>query len=198
MIGKRRPLNNALNPKPSSALRTSLRQQRQKISDQEQQKASHAIMQQLQQLPVYQKAKHIALYAAHEQEIDLIPFLDQSENHSKQYYLPLIDHTLDRLHFLPYQPHITPLKKNSYGIPEPQANTPSQHPPLDLILLPLVAFDRLGHRLGRGKGLYDKTLALFPQPPFLIGLAYAFQELPPFKPDPWDITLGIVLTDIVA
>ena len=91
----------------------------------------------------------------------------------------------------------TLLAPNRFNILEPaeQENLISaQH--LDLIFLPLTAFDAKGYRLGMGQGYYDRTLAaVFSSKIVLIGLGYSFQEIPVIKPSHWDVKLDGILTE---
>jgi 5-formyltetrahydrofolate cyclo-ligase len=70
---------------------------------------------------------------------------------------------------------------------------------LDVVLLPLVAFDRRGNRLGMGGGFYDRTFAPRGRgrvsAPRLIGLAHGFQQVAELVDQPWDVPLRGVLTD---
>ncbi len=93
-----------------------------------------------------------------------------------------------------------PLRRNRFGLLEPAAPPCTAAFMLDLILVPLVAFDRKGHRLGMGGGFYDRALSFRHRRhrwrgPLLIGLAFAMQELPAIDPGPWDVRLDAVLTE---
>jgi 5-formyltetrahydrofolate cyclo-ligase len=83
------------------------------------------------------------------------------------------------------------LSPGSFGIPEPLSSWPRAVP--DLLLVPLLAFDAKGHRLGYGGGFYDRTLALLDVP--AIGIAYAGQEISSIPHQPHDRTLDMVLTE---
>jgi len=90
---------------------------------------------------------------------------------------------------------------NKYGIVEPQAiGIPSPANAFDVILLPLVAFDRKGSRVGMGAGYYDRALSSLAHQngtrPFLVGLAHHFQEINSLEPAPWDVPLDAILTDL--
>jgi 5-formyltetrahydrofolate cyclo-ligase len=91
--------------------------------------------------------------------------------------------------------HLVPdgevLEPGSFGIPEPLAHWPRAVP--HLLLVPLLAFDAHGHRLGQGGGFYDRTLAALKA--LAIGIAYAGQELDSIPHETHDRTLDMVLTE---
>ena len=88
----------------------------------------------------------------------------------------------------------TPVK-DAYGLLGPPAHAPELLP--DLIITPLLAFDRRGHRLGQGGGVYDRTLANLraSKPVFVLGLAYAGQEIEEVPAEPHDQRLDAILTE---
>lgn len=83
------------------------------------------------------------------------------------------------------------LAPGSFGIPEPLAHWPRAVP--DVLLVPLLAFDGAGRRLGYGGGFYDRTLAALNVP--AIGIAYAGQEVPSLPAEPHDMALSAILTE---
>ena len=87
------------------------------------------------------------------------------------------------------------LVPGQWGIREPDASAPELDP--DIMLVPLAAFDRRGHRIGYGAGYYDMTIsALRARKPFVaIGLAYAAQEVPEVPTLAHDARLDLVLTE---
>ncbi len=90
--------------------------------------------------------------------------------------------------------------RNSYGIPEPvMSQTPVRTRTLDAVLVPLVAFDRQGNRLGLGAGFYDRAFAFknwhtHASRPALIGIAYTFQEVDQLEAASWDVPLDVIIT----
>jgi 5-formyltetrahydrofolate cyclo-ligase len=88
-----------------------------------------------------------------------------------------------------------PLGKGQWGIREPAADAPQVEP--DIVLVPLAAFDRTGHRIGYGAGYYDLTLAALRarKPIIAIGLAYAVQEIAAVPATARDARLDLVLTE---
>jgi 5-formyltetrahydrofolate cyclo-ligase len=88
-----------------------------------------------------------------------------------------------------------PLASGVWGIREPRPEAPEVEP--DILLVPLLAFDRTGHRLGYGGGYYDLTIALLRARKSIvaIGLAYAAQEIAAVPATPRDAALDLVLTE---
>ncbi|MGA0606341.1 5-formyltetrahydrofolate cyclo-ligase [Phenylobacterium sp. VNQ135] len=89
----------------------------------------------------------------------------------------------------------TPLEPDAFGIPAPPPWTDAVEP--DLVICPLLAFDRRGGRLGQGAGHYDRTLSNLraTKPVFVLGLAYAGQELDEIPMEPHDQPLDAILTE---
>ncbi len=92
------------------------------------------------------------------------------------------------------------LQPNQHLVPEPVSTQHIIHPEkLDLVLLPVLAFDAMGDRLGTGGGYYDRTFAfMFAKPlksPFLLGLGFAAQSCNDIHPEPWDVKLHGMLTE---
>ncbi len=185
-----------------NAIRRHMRRLRNALSPSAHQQAALAASSALVQCPLFQASQHIALYLPNDGELDLTPLLRMAQSRHKHCYLPVLHpaHS-NRLWFLPYDAQ-TPLQRNRFGIPQPRARGPHHaRPPwlLDLILAPLVAFDRQGHRLGMGGGYYDRTLAYLHhrkhwRKPHLIGTAHIFQEVETLSAAPWDVPLDAILT----
>lgn len=170
------------------AIRTRCQSIRKQLSPNEQIAASSRVCQQIRLLSDYQKAKRIAIYHAIQGEIDL------SALQEKACYLPMIN--VDKtLLFLPVTSN-TVFYKNCFGIAEPDVNHDLAILPddLDIIFLPLVAFDEHGTRLGMGGGYYDRTLASSHRT-VLIGVGYDFQRQPFIDRKPWDIPMAAVITE---
>ncbi|MBP9726049.1 MAG: 5-formyltetrahydrofolate cyclo-ligase [Gammaproteobacteria bacterium] len=142
--------------------------------------------------------KNIAVYLAVDGEINLQPLIKALWQLQYNVFLPVIDIDTQMLSFVQYNASTT-MKKNQYGIEEPQNMTSDiLAKNLDFVLMPLVAFDHLGTRLGMGKGFYDKSFEFCrekPGKPLLIGVAYACQCAQQLPVDPWDVPLDGVLTE---
>jgi 5-formyltetrahydrofolate cyclo-ligase len=121
----------------------------------------------------------------------------------KRCFLPIL-HPLKKnsLWFVEYTPD-TRLKPNRFGILEPIRAGETLVPAwsLDLVLMPVVAFDHAANRLGMGLGYYDTTFGMLKNqtnpfsPPILLGLAYEFQCLSKLPTDSWDVSLAGVITE---
>ena len=151
-------------------------------------------------LACYRSARHIAGYRAVEGEMDPAPLMQRADHAGKRLYLPRLAARRTRtLQFMRWTPG-TRMQPNRIGIPEPADDKDGEIPPamLDLVLTPLVAFDRHGQRLGTGGGYYDRTFAFLKggtTRPLLLGLAYEFQLLEHIEPRPWDVPLNGVVTE---
>jgi 5-formyltetrahydrofolate cyclo-ligase len=88
-----------------------------------------------------------------------------------------------------------PLGSGVWGIREPTADAPQVFP--DILIVPLLAFDRTGHRIGYGAGYYDMTIAALRtrKPVVAIGIAFAAQEIDAVPATPRDARLDLVLTE---
>jgi 5-formyltetrahydrofolate cyclo-ligase len=152
--------------------------------------------------PLIRNSHRIAVYLPVNGEMDPRPLMDRLRSMGKALYLPvLVDFPERRLWFSAYAPG-APLVSNRYGIPEPKCAPFRRTRPvsLDLVLMPLVAFDANGHRLGMGGGYYDRSLAFIKRrchwrKPRLLGLAYDFQRLPLIEAESWDVPLDGVATE---
>jgi 5-formyltetrahydrofolate cyclo-ligase len=179
-------------------LRQHLRHLRRSLDTQAQRRASQQLGKQLQRLSAIKKAKHIAAYWPNDGEISPLLFLQQLQAQGKMLYLPEVG-PHKQLRFKRF--HLwRKLGSNQYGIPEPLGRHYRATQDIDIILMPLVGFDRKGNRLGMGGGYYDRTLAfkkkqLWRKKPLLIGLAHHIQESDALHADSWDIPLNGIATD---
>ena len=184
-----------------SEIRNNIREKRRALNPSQQRIASEQLAKLLCRQDFFQRAKRIGIYLANDGEIDPAAIVAAAFRAKKACFLPLIDPLkANSLHFAEYQYGDT-LHKNRFGILEPQFRSTAATPPwsLDLILVPLVAFDRAGNRLGMGGGFYDRTLANYasqPRKPKLIGLAHGCQEVKSISQQSWDIPLDQIITDL--
>lgn len=191
--------NPAINS-PRDLLRKELRARRRLLTPSQQANASALVLRHLTQVPQFLRSKHVAIYIASDGELDPRPIAEQLWKMDKYCYLPVLHPTNNReLWFVRFTAD-TPLKLNRFKILEPDHRVSHKIPAhlLDIVLVPLVGFDRTGARLGMGGGFYDKTFAfhqLKKGKPHLLGIAHACQEIPSLETASWDIPLYGVVTD---
>ena len=180
-------------------LRESHRAARKRLSKEQQAAAAAALSSLITAQEFYQTATKIAFYLAVDGEIDPQPLLSKALAEGKTCFLPIAgQHDEQLLSFAPYD-SATELMENQWGIAEPHAPAIEVSPTsFDLVLVPLVAFDRECYRLGMGKGFYDRTFSfkIFNRSsqPLLIGLAYECQLTEGLPNESWDVSLDAVVT----
>lgn len=185
-----------------SGLRRSLRARRAALTPEEQAHAARRLAAHVCTTRIFRASGRIACYLAVDGEIDPTPIIERMWAMRKHCYLPVLSSGPSQaLRFAPARPGGR-LARNRFGIPEPLVGARElvRARSLDLILLPLVAFDTEGRRLGMGAGFYDRTLAFLRhrehwRRPRLLGLAHDFQRVELLAEDPWDVVLDGVVTD---
>ncbi|MCU7905526.1 MAG: 5-formyltetrahydrofolate cyclo-ligase [Candidatus Thiodiazotropha sp. (ex Epidulcina cf. delphinae)] len=183
-------------------LRRRIKGQRKQLSRQTLKLHSQRILRLACNYKPFRQGCRIAFYYAVYGEMDPAPLLQLAIRTGKTPYLPVLRRRpAHGLWFAPY-PQGTKLINNRFGIPEPCFKHRRLVMPwaLDVVFVPLIAFDGQGHRLGMGGGYYDRTFAYKRQRthlrgPKLIGLAHEFQLAPKLCANPWDIPLDAVITE---
>jgi 5-formyltetrahydrofolate cyclo-ligase len=183
-------------------LRTEMRIRRRRLAQPERDACAARLARVAAREPLIRSSRRIALYLPVNGEMDPQPLMDTLWSMGKTIYLPVLANFPARsLWFSAYSPG-DPLVCNRFGIPEPERvhDRRIRAAALDLALLPLVAFDALGHRLGMGGGYYDHCFAFLNRrfhwrKPRLMGLAYEFQRLTLIEPEPWDVPLDAIATE---
>ncbi|MEA1889303.1 MAG: 5-formyltetrahydrofolate cyclo-ligase [Pseudomonadota bacterium] len=187
------------------AIRQQFRKKRSALPAYRQHLASYAITDKvLRKISALKNAATIAFYVAKDGEIDLLPLMLHCIKHGRQCYLPVLVNPDEKtLRFAEWIPG-RDMAHNKYGIPEPVV--PHHHllpaSEMDLIFMPLVAFDACGNRLGMGGGYYDRTLAeccyggsaTKTKKPFLVAAGHDVQYIPELPHDTWDIIPHITIT----
>ena len=178
-------------------LRQQLRDKRAQVAPIAQLTASIKIADLLSQHLLFKNSQTIAGYFSVNNEINPQPLLELAWQKNKTCYLPVVADKLLQFHL--YQPN-DHLRKNHFDIPEPTSEKIINPQELDLILVPLVAVDQQGTRLGMGAGYYDRTFSfLLNNPkvnkPYLVGLAYDWQIVEKIDVEEWDVPLDAVVTE---
>ena len=188
------------------ALRQSFRAARNALSKEVQHEAATCLLNQVIAFDVLDNAQHVALYLSQDGELSCGPLIDWCWQQQKKVYLPVIKpDNSGTLIFCEYR-WDSPMGNNQFGIPEPNVNDANCLPiaKIDVIFMPLVAFDHKGNRLGMGGGYYDRTFAQL-QPthsqanlkqlrPSLFGVAHDCQQSQQLVTENWDIPVDKVIT----
>ena len=191
-------LNQPNKPK-KTRLRRQFRALRNNLPIKIQQAHARAVAEQLARSGELLRARTVAGYAAADGEVDLTPVFEVLWRRNTRIALPVINPLNARLDFYRHQGD-QPLVRGRFDILVP--NLQAEHLPLlriDLLLVPLVAVDLQGTRLGMGGGFYDRTLKSLPPQlrPRLMGVAHACQVSDESLPhDAWDIRLDAVVTEL--
>ena len=197
--GHRRGEGRLLDAQQRRALRQQIRARRRAMTAHQRHMAASRLARHLRCHPRLAFAKRIGLYLPNDGEIDPRPGLAEG-GRRRQRFLPVLDPiTPGLLHFARWKAN-TPLVRNRYSIAEPSPARARIVPTwsLDVLIMPLVAFDDRGGRLGMGGGYYDRSLAAWhrwPRKPLLVGVAYGFQRVDSLPLAEWDIPLDVVITD---
>jgi 5-formyltetrahydrofolate cyclo-ligase len=182
------------------ALRRELRARRAALSPVERIGAAQGLATQLAALPETLTDERVAGYWATGGELSLHVVLARLLARGATYHLPIVPEQAGPLSFARWRTG-DGVAPNRFGIPEPAASAPHIAPDaLELVFVPLLAFDRGGHRLGMGAGYYDRTFAFLatgerPREPLLVGVAYAFQEIERVEHEPHDVRLDFIATE---
>ena len=170
-------------------LRQTIRQRKRAMTEEEIQRRSDALGRLFASSPAYQAAKTIYGYLPYNQEVRTIPMLRRALADGKRVAVPKVYG--DQMKFI-YLDDLSQVAKGYAGIPEPIADEPVAQDETALVLMPGLAFDPQGHRIGYGGGFYDKFLSAEPNHPTLA-LCYDFQVLPHLDTEAHDIPVDTVL-----
>lgn len=169
-------------------LRRQIRQQKQALTPEQIQKASMDLTEQFRAHPLYKEAKTIFAYLSYNQEVRTEYLIAGAWADGKQVAVPKIIN--DKMVFLALEEG-DPIAEGYKGIPEPVKEIPLEDPTA-LVLLPGLAFDPMGHRLGYGGGFYDRFLSQEPHP--TIALCFDFQMMDHLDTEDHDIPADVVLS----
>ena len=170
-------------------LRRTIRERKRAMTEEEIVSRSEKLGVLFSQSEAYKAAKTIYGYLPYNQEVRTVPMLEQALRDGKRVAVPKVYG--DEMKFL-YLDDLTQVEKGYAGIPEPIADEPVADDETALVLMPGLAFDPAGHRIGYGGGFYDKFLAAEPNHPTLA-LCYEFQMLPELHTEEHDIPVDTVL-----
>lgn len=176
-----------------TALRRQLAEKKRALTAAQIEATSAALAAQLFRHPLYRNARAIYAYLSYNQEVRTEPILRRAWQDGKRVAVPRV--VGERMEFIWLKPD-TALSSGYHGIPEPIGGERADDRTA-LVLMPGLAFDADGNRLGYGGGFYDRFLAQEPEHP-TVALCYAFQLLPHLAPQPHDRPVEVVISQPIT
>ena len=170
-------------------LRATIRQQKRAMTEEEIVTKSQQVCRLLMDHDLYKNARTFYGYLPYNQEVRTTPLLEQAIRDGKRVAVPKCYG--DEMKFI-YLDDLSKVEPGYANIPEPIADGPIADDPTALVLMPGLAFDPEGHRVGYGGGFYDKVLAQEPHHP-TVALCYDFQMMPHLETEEYDVPVDLVL-----
>ena len=161
------------------ALRTRLLSLLKRQREDERRRKSEAIRRKVFRLTAFRRAHTICCYVALPYEVQTWRMIEEILARKKRVVVPVTQPRTKRLRLSEVQDPAAELIRGRFGVPEPRPGARRSVPgrEVDLVLVPGLAFDRRGHRLGHGHGYFDRFLARLPKATPTVGLAFRFQLL---------------------
>ena len=176
------------------ALRRAIRARKSAMTQAQIEAASADLAAKLFDHPAYRRAKALYGYLSYNQEVRTAAILERAQRDGKRVAVSKVYG--DEMKFL-WLDDLAAVAPGAYNIPEPVADGPVADDPAALVLMPGLAFDRAGHRMGYGGGFYDKYLSAHPGHP-TIALCYGFQVFPRLETEAHDIPADFVIwSDVI-
>lgn len=169
-------------------IRRQVRARKTMLDDNEKLAAAKRVFDTVRNMAAYTMAKNVLLYHSLADELSTREFIGACAG-SKNFFLPRVN-GLD-LEILPY--NRTRMHLGAFHIEEPDGDDLADIDSIDLVIVPAVAYDRRGNRIGRGKGYYDRLLSR--SHAITIGVCYSFQLFDEFETEEHDIPVDFVVTD---
>lgn len=179
-------------------LRRELRARRRAIRGRARRLAGLALARRIDALRLLRHGRLVALFLSMPEEIDTAPLLALARRRGCRLVLPrILSRRQGRMRFHAFD---GTTRRGAYGIAEPRGHRAYAARELDVVFLPLVAFDAAGHRMGMGAGYYDRHFAhrlrlRHCRRPQLVGVAYAVQQVPAVPHADHDVPLDLVVTE---
>ena len=170
-------------------LRKAIRAKKRAMTEEQIVCKSEALGRQFLESEEYRAARSIYGYLPYNQEVRTVAMLEQALRDGKRVAVPKCYG--DEMRFI-WMEDLSLVEKGYANIPEPIADGPVADDETALVLMPGLAFDPQGHRIGYGGGFYDKFLAKEPNHPTLA-LCYDFQMLPALETEDHDIPVDYVI-----
>ena len=180
------------NDNPKARLRRELSARRRDVTPEDLARASSSVCRQIMATSAFRSARHVVLYAARPDEIDVVPLEATAQRNGAVTYYPRADGSGFGFH----RASRADLAPGRFGIPEPtrEAAPLDADDPDIVIVIPGVAFDRRGVRLGSGLGFYDRALPAVPRA-WRVGVTLDALLVDRLPVDPWDVPVHLIATE---
>lgn len=169
-------------------IRARIKSLKKMLDEVEKNAAAEAVFERLEHSAAFQLAEKVLMYHSLPDELDTRRFLNKWKDR-KKFFLPRVNGV--NLELLPYDE--TRLEIGSFHIEEPKGNEICPVEEIEMIVVPGIAFDRKGQRLGRGKGFYDRLLKSAKA--MKIGVGYDFQLIEELPSEAHDVPMDMVITE---
>ncbi len=170
------------------SVRSKIRATKALLTAREKQEAAESVWSMLEQTAAFMMSDHILMYHSLADELDTHCLLEKWCR-SKKFYLPRVNGV--NLDILPFEPEL--LAEGAYHIMEPSGQNTVPLSAIEMVIVPAVAYDVKGNRVGRGKGFYDRLLA--DTKAMKIGVGYDFQVVDEIDAEPHDVGVDVVITE---
>lgn len=170
------------------SVRSKIRATKALLTAREKREAAESVWAALEQTAAFMMSDHILMYHSLADELDTRGLLSKW-CHSKKFYLPRVNGV--NLDILPFEPES--LEEGAYHIMEPVGADVTPLSDIEMIIVPAVAYDVRGNRVGRGKGFYDRLLA--DARALKVGVGYDFQVVDEIDSEPHDVGVDVVITE---
>ncbi len=191
MAGNAGQAPNSITAMDKQELRKQIRAAKKAVPFCEKLQRSESIMQRVEELDCFQQAGTVLLYWSMEDEVQTHDFVNRWYE-KKRLLLPCVDG--DDLRLRQYTGPECLKAGEQFGIGEPTGPEFTELEQVELIIVPGVAFDRKGNRMGRGRGFYDRLLKSTPKA-FKVGVGFDFQLLDTIPTEPFDVPMDVVISE---
>lgn len=190
-----RPAKNENGMKSKKEIREEIREKLAQQGDKERREGSRRIEEALVRLEEFRSARCVLIYVALPEEVDTVPVIEHALSLGKRIAVPRVFDGR-ALELREVRDIRLDLVKGAFGVLEPRMDRTRQvaAEEIDCAVVPGVAFDRVGRRLGRGRGYFDRLLATLPRSVPRIGLAFGFQVLDSLPEESHDQPVNRVLS----
>lgn len=175
-------------------LRDEMNRKRNALAKAEAESKSRAIAANLAKIKEYKEANAVIFYAAKGNEVQTAGLIREALRQGKKVLLPITNTAAKEIEISEVKDYSSDLKKGAYGIMEPKKKRAFDERKIDVVIVPGVAFDTDGHRLGYGLGYYDKLLRRLANAA-KIGLAYDFQVVDKLPRESHDHPMDMIVTE---